>query len=59
VSRHGYYKEIDGTAFWEPDNPSCFYGEDCPTCNRDGRYDNDDDRKPPWEYQERQAEVRD
>lgn len=36
MSRHGYYKEIGGGVY-------------CDTCNRGGRY-NDDDRKPPWEY---------
>lgn len=25
----------DGTRWWEPDNPYCFYGEDCETCSRE------------------------
>nr|WP_194945795.1 hypothetical protein [Mycolicibacterium malmesburyense]CRL68217.1 hypothetical protein CPGR_00784 [Mycolicibacterium malmesburyense] len=49
MSRHGYYKETGG---WEPDNPNCFYGEDCDVCNPGGIYDGDDDRKPPWEYRD-------
>jgi hypothetical protein len=52
VSRHGYYREVGAGVVWEPANPNCFYGEDCETCNRDGRYNDDDDRKPPWEYDE-------
>ena len=52
MSRHGYYTEVGGGTYWEPANPYCFYGEDCETCNRDGRYDGDDDRKPPREYDE-------
>lgn len=50
MSRHGYYRQIGTVTVWESDNPNCFYGEDCPSCNPQGRYDGDDDRKPPWEY---------
>jgi hypothetical protein len=53
VSRHGCYKEIGGGTYWEPANPYCFYGEDCPTCNPGGIYSHDDDSKPPEEYAER------
>ena len=35
--------------FWEPANPNCFNGEDCEDCNPVGIYDGDDDRKRPWE----------
>ncbi len=52
MSRHGYYREVGAGVVWEPANPNRFYGEDCETCNRDGRYNGDDDRKPPWEYDE-------
>ena len=31
---HGkYVKYESGATFWEPANPNCFYGEDCPTCS--------------------------
>lgn len=50
MSRHGYYKELGGSLWWEPANPNCFYGEDCECCNPGGIYSGDDDREPPSEY---------
>lgn len=32
---HGKYVKYskDGPQFWEPRNPNCWLGEDCPMCN--------------------------
>lgn len=50
MSRHGYFRRHGDSLWWEAANPNCFYGEDCETCNPNGVYDDDDDRKPPFEY---------